>query len=97
MINFISILKIYCFQVNVDFENDTARSTLLVLIEKFKEAVDTGNKFGALLTDLSKEFDCLDHSLLVAKLHWYRFSPLSLKLIVSYLAIIPSHQNKRAF
>ena len=30
---------------------------LLVLIEKFKEAIDTGNKFGALLTDLSKAFD----------------------------------------
>ena len=44
---------------------------LLVLIEEFKEAIDTGNKFGALLSDLSKVFDCLDYSLLVAKLHWY--------------------------
>ena len=59
---------------------------LLVLIEKFKEAIDTGNKFGALLTDLSKAFDCLDHSLLVAKLHWYGLSPLSLKLIFSYFS-----------
>ena len=41
-------LKIFCFQVNVDFEKDTARSTVLVLTEKFKEAIDTGNKFGAL-------------------------------------------------
>ena len=56
---------------------------LLVLIGKFKEAIDTDNKFGALLTDLSKAFDCLDHSLLVTKLHWYRLSPLSLKLIFS--------------
>ena len=50
---------------------------LLVLIEKFKEAIDTGTKFGTLLTDLSKAFDCLDHSLLVAKFHWCGVSPLS--------------------
>ena len=58
----------------------------LVLIEKFKEAIDTENKFGALLTDLPKTFDYLDHSLLVAKLHWYGLSPLSLKLIFSYFS-----------
>ena len=43
---------------------------LLVLIEKFKDTIYTDNEFGALLTDLSKAFDYLDHSLLVAKLHW---------------------------
>ena len=79
----------YCFQVKVDFEKDTARSSLLVLIETFKETIDTGNKFGALLTDLSKAFDCLDHSLLVAKLPWYGLSPLSLKFIFPYFAIVP--------
>ena len=31
-------------------------------------------KIGALLTDLSKAFDCLPHYLIVAKLHAYRFS-----------------------
>ena len=81
--NFISILKIYCFQVNVDY---STQHCLLVLIENFKEAIDTGNRFGAVLTDLSKVFDCLDHSLLVAKLHWYGLSLLSLKLIFSYFS-----------
>ena len=57
---------------------------ILVLIVKFKEAIDTGNKFGADLTDLTKAFDCLDYSLLVAKLHWYGLSSLFLKLIFSY-------------
>ena len=57
---------------------------LLVIIEKFKEAIDTGTKFRTLLTDLSKAFDCLDHSLLVVKFHWCGVSPLSRKLIFSY-------------
>ena len=35
---------------------------LLVLTEKLKEAIDTGNKFRVLLTELSKAFDCHDHS-----------------------------------
>ena len=38
------------------------------------------------MTDLSKVFDCLDHSLIVAKLHSYGLSPLSLKLIFSYFS-----------
>ena len=34
---------------------------LLVILEKFKESVDKGNEFGALFTDLSKAFDCIEH------------------------------------
>ena len=30
---------------------------LLVILEKFKEAIDRGHQFGTLLTDLSKTFD----------------------------------------
>ena len=37
------------------------------MTEKFKESIDKGNAFGALLTDLSKAFDCVDHTLLIAK------------------------------
>ena len=38
------------------------------MIEKAKTTVDKGRHFIALLTDLSKGFDCLSHNLLIAKL-----------------------------
>ena len=44
-----------------------------------------GGSFGALLTDLSKAFDCLPHDLLVAKLYAYGFDLKSVTLVHSYL------------
>ena len=40
---------------------------------------------GALLTDLSKAFDCLYHDLLIEKLNAYGFSLPALRLIHNYL------------
>ena len=56
------------------------------MTEKFNEAIYKSNAFGALLTDLSKAFDCIDHTLLIAKLSEFGVSPLSLKLLYSYLS-----------
>ena len=65
-----NILIIYYFQVNVaSGKGYGAQHCLLVMIENFKEAIDRGNKFGALLTDLSKAFECINHPLLIAKLY----------------------------
>ena len=47
--------------------------------------------FGALLTDLSKVFDCLPHDLIIAKLNAYGFSLLASKLMHNYL----SHRKQR--
>ena len=58
---------------------------LLAMLEKWKSSVDKGSSFGALLTDLSKAFDCLSHKLLIAKLHAYGFSLNALRLVHSYL------------
>ena len=44
-----------------------------------------GGHAGELLTDLSKVFDCIDHELLIAKLHAYGFDTDALKFIYSYL------------
>ena len=63
----------------------STQHSLLSLIEKWKENVDKGKAFGALLTDLSKAFDCLSHKLLIAKLHAYGFDYFALKLVNEYL------------
>ena len=64
----------------------SAQHCLLVMIEKFKEAIDRGYEFGALLTDLSKAFDCINHPLLIAKLYSYGMSPLCINMIFPYLS-----------
>ena len=55
------------------------------MIEKWRKALDEGKVAGAILTDLSKAFDCLSHDLLIAKLEAYGFSNSALKFIYSYL------------
>ena len=57
----------------------------MLLIETWKNSVDNKNSFGTLLTDLSKAFDCINHDLLIAKLHAYGVDKYGLKLIFSYL------------
>ena len=66
--------QLYDYFVNILFPSQcgfrkgySAQHCLLVMIEKFKEAIDRGNEFGALLTDLSKAFDCMNHPFLIAK------------------------------
>ena len=62
------------------------------MLKKFKETIDRGNQFGALLTELSKAFDCIDHKLLIAKLSEYGVSSSALNVIfLSYL----KHRTQR--
>ena len=63
-----------------------AQHCLVSMSGKWKECVDSGGAFGALMTDLSKAFDCLHHELLIAKLDVYGFDIKSVKLIQQYLS-----------
>ena len=56
------------------------------LLEKWKRAVDSGQMFGAFLTDPSKAFVCLDYVIPVPKLNTYGFSLSLLKLVHNYLS-----------
>ena len=58
---------------------------LLVMVVNCKSALDQGKEYGALLTDLSKAFDCHPHDLIVARFHACAFLTESLKLTNSYL------------
>ena len=58
---------------------------LLMMVEKWKWALDKGSLGGALLTDLSKAFDCIKHDLLIAKLAAYGFDSHSLSFVFNYL------------
>ena len=89
--------KLVCRQLSNHFDNILSKfqcgfrkgyspqHCLLLLIDKWKKANDNNKVFGALLTDLSKVFDCICHDLLVAKLNAYGLSLSALKLIQNYL------------
>ena len=85
MIKFSSFSILYYPNINAGFVEATTHN-LITLIEKWKKSVDNGGAFCALLTDLSKAFDCLPHELLIPKLDAYGFDKSSLKLILRYLS-----------
>ena len=64
----------------------STQTTLVSLIEKWKNCLDNNGYAGAVLMDLSKAFDTINHQLLIAKLHAYGFSKDALELILSYLS-----------
>ena len=89
--------RLFYYQINHFIENRlskyqcgfrkgySAQHCLILMIEKWKKAMDRRNCAGALMSDLSKAFDCLNFDLMIAKLNAYGFSYKSLMLIRSYL------------
>ena len=63
----------------------SAQQCLLIMIEKWRASSDQNGTCAALLTDLSKPFDCLPHDLLLAKIQAYGCDIPSLKLFNCYL------------
>ena len=75
----------------------STQQCLLVMLEKWHKALDKNKYAGALLTDLSKAFDCLNHELLIAKLEVYGFDRDSLTYIYSYLSNRKRTKINRSF
>ena len=62
-----------------------SQHALISMIEQWKKSLDQNGFAGAVLMDLSKAFDCMNHELLLAKLYAYGFGKNSIKTINSYL------------
>ena len=55
------------------------------MIEKWRKTLGKDGETAAVLTDLCKAFDCIDHNLLIAKLNVYGFEKQSIDFLHSYL------------
>ena len=63
-----------------------AQYALTSMIEKWKKSLDNKGHAGAVLMDLSKAFDTLNHELMIAKLGAYGFENSALAIILDYLS-----------
>ena len=66
-------------------KNYSSQNILISLTEEWRKKLDNNFVVGAVLTDLSKAFDCIPHDLIIAKLSAYNFSDEALSYIYSYL------------
>ena len=62
----------------------SAQHRLLVMIGKLRKIRDKKGVFAAVVTDLSKDFDCITQQLLLAKLSAYSFDMKSIGFISAY-------------
>ena len=64
-----------------------AQYALIAMIEKWKKCLDgDGGIMGAVMMDLSKAFDTINHELLIAKLEAYGFGDGALRIVLDYLS-----------
>ena len=66
-------------------KNYSTQHAITCPAEEWREHLDEDFVVGAVLTDLSKAFDCITHDLLIAKLAAYGFSDKALRYAYSYL------------
>ena len=66
-------------------KNYSSQNILISLIEEWRKNLGINFVVGAVLTDLSKDFDCKPHDLLMAKPSAYNFSDEALPYIYSCL------------
>ena len=67
-------------------KNYSTQHVITCLEEEWRKHLDENFVVGAVLTDLSKAFDCIAHDLRIAKLAAYSFSDAALHYAYSYLS-----------
>ena len=55
-----------------------------VLLEDIKKSLDEGNVVGAVFRDMNTSFDIVNHSVLISKLHMFKFSDKAIRWFGSY-------------
>ena len=66
-------------------KSHSCSTALLKMTEDWRSSIDNKEAVAAVAVDLSKAFDAIDHSLLLAKLKFYGFSTRALELMSTYL------------
>ena len=72
-------------------KDHSTQHTLFRLLKKLQNELDTSGFVRTMLIDLSKAYDCLPHSLMIAKFQAYIIRKSGLNLLLSYL----SNQKQR--
>ena len=72
-------------------KDHSTQHTLFRLLKKLQNELDTSGFVRTMLMDLSKAYDCLPHSLMIAKFQAYIIRKSGLNLLLSYL----SNQKQR--
>ena len=64
----------------------SCQTALVKLIDQWMKCIDQGDLVGILFIDFRKAFDVVDHTLLLKKLSFYKFSESALQWFTSYLS-----------
>ena len=74
------------FRKGFNTQNALLRHSMLRPMDTCKESLDLKEVASALLIDLSKALDCIEHELLTAKLNAYGFSKTAQLMIHNYIS-----------
>ena len=69
---------------NIILQRIYSQHCLLAMLENFNKSMDNRNEFEALITDLTKAIDCIDHKLLIARLFLYE---IHLQLLIQFTQV----------